>query len=210
MVVHGAQGAEFDLAGVACSGSFEVGAMIENDLMKKDYSRLMILSDTHGKLPREVLQACEGAAHIIHAGDLGGEDILHELTGMAPVTAVCGNVDWTSMAPLRAFVNVGGWRILVQHIVWEKGGPSTEVRDIVAGEEADLVVFGHTHEPLCQKEGNMVFFNPGSCGPKRFTLPQSYGEALLVSEEGEFRIFDFIGESKRMIHESRFERGGFG
>ncbi|MBT3820783.1 MAG: metallophosphoesterase family protein [Nitrospinaceae bacterium] len=178
--------------------------------MENDYSRLMILSDTHGKLPREVVQACEGAAHIIHAGDLGGEDILHELMGVAQVTAVCGNVDWTNLAPLRAFVSVGGWRILVQHIVWERGGPSTEVRDVAAGEEADLVVFGHTHEPLCQQLGNTVYFNPGSCGPRRFTLPQSYGEALLGPEGGEFRIIDFSGRSEKIIHESRIERGGSG
>jgi putative phosphoesterase len=155
----------------------------------------MILSDTHGKLPLEVLRACEGADHIVHAGDVGNEAFLHELATIAPVTAVCGNVDPPDLAPLRARLELGSWRILIQHIVWDRGGPSSEVQRVLADEPADLVVFGHSHQPLCKLLGEGVFFNPGSCGPKRFSLPTSYGEARLSSKEGWFQHFDLEGNS---------------
>ncbi len=64
------------------------------------------------------------------------------------------------------------------------------MRDGLSREGADLVVFGHSHEPLCQKSGGTVFLNPGSCGPKRFSLPRTFGEAHLRPDEGIFRLFD--------------------
>ncbi|MFC1492176.1 metallophosphoesterase family protein [Nitrospinota bacterium] len=175
--------------------------------MGGDSVRLVILSDTHGRLPREVLRACEGADHIVHAGDVGSEDILHELGAVAPVTAVCGNVDRSEMIPLRAWVDVGKWRVLVQHIVWERGGPSAEIRDLISRESIDLLIFGHSHEPLCRQMDDLVFLNPGSCGPKRFSLPMTYAEALLEPDEGGFRIFD-LEDSPRdsLIFEERFNK----
>ena len=166
--------------------------------MGSDSVRLLVLSDTHGSLPKEVLRACEGADHIVHAGDVGPEEFLHELGAIAPLTSVLGNVDPPDLSPLWGRLELGGWRILVQHIVWARGGPSGEVRDLLDSEPADLVIFGHSHEPLCDRigdghSGNVVFLNPGSCGPKRFSLPQSYGEVLLGPEGGRFRIFDLEG-----------------
>ena len=177
--------------------------------MSADSFRLMILSDTHGQLPREVARACEGADHIIHAGDVGGDGILPELESMAPVTVVCGNVDRADLAPVRARLRLGGWRILVQHIVWRGGGPSGEVRDLLSGEEADLVVFGYTHEPLCRREGGTVLCNPGSCGQGRFSLPRSYAEAALSVDEGRFRIFGLaVGGAADILYDQKFPLGG--
>jgi len=179
--------------------------------MEPGSRRVMILSDTHGSLPDAVLRACEGADHIIHAGDAGADEILMALGAIAPVTAVCGNVDRRDIAPMRARVQVGRWRILVQHIVWAGDSPSGEVRDLLSGENADLLVFGHTHQPLCRQEGGVVFFNPGSCGPKRFSLPQSYAEAILGTEEGRFRIFGLEGAApKAVIFEGKFHLAGSG
>ncbi len=161
--------------------------------MEGDSVRLLILSDTHGSLPQEILRAGEGADQIVHAGDVGSEDFLHVLGAVAPVMAVSGNIDPPDRAPLRARLEMGGWRILVQHIVWRRDGPSGEVRDLLGAESADLVIFGHSHEPLCEQIGNVVFFNPGSCGPKRFSFPKSYGEALLGPDGGRFRVFDLEG-----------------
>ncbi|MEK6712153.1 MAG: metallophosphoesterase family protein, partial [Nitrospinota bacterium] len=153
-------------------------------------ARVVILADTHGRLPPQVLRACRGADRIIHAGDVGSDSLLPGLEALAPVTAVAGNVDPPDRAPLRARAEVGGWRILVQHIVWEGGGPSAEVREILAREGADLVVFGHTHQPLCVEREGTVFLNPGSCGAKRFSLPLSYAEAVLDSRGLKVRILN--------------------
>lgn len=150
----------------------------------------MVISDTHGRMPKEVLEACRGADHIVHAGDVGREDFLDELGAIAPVAAVSGNVDPLDLAPLRARVKLGSWRILVQHIVWERGGPSFEIFGLLSEDPADLVIFGHSHEPLCERICGTVFLNPGSCGPKRFSLPKAFGEALLGEEGAWFRIFD--------------------
>jgi len=169
----------------------------------------VILSDTHGSLHDAVLRSCDGADYIIHAGDVGAEDILTNLSAIAPMMAVFGNVDHRDIAPIRARAQIGRWRTLTQHIVWAKDGPSGEVRDLLSGENIDLLIFGHTHQPLCWQEGGVVFCNPGSCGPRRFSMPQSYAEAILGPEEGIFRIFDLEGIAPgRVIFTKRYHRGG--
>ncbi len=158
--------------------------------------RLCVLSDTHGHLPREVVGFCKGADHIFHAGDMGSDSILPELEGLAPVTCVLGNVDAPGSAPIRSKTIMGGCRILVQHIVWERGGPSAELQALLGEDDVDLVIFGHTHRPLCRMVDETVFFNPGSCGPRRFNLPRTVGEVILDSSGGWFRIFETDGVSK--------------
>ena len=153
-------------------------------------ARIVVLSDTHGKLPGEVLDACEGAARVIHAGDAGDPGILEEIALRAPLNAVCGNVDPPDLTPVRAFVEVGGWRIFVQHIVWERGKPSREVLSQLKAAPADIVIFGHTHEPLLEEQEGTLFLNPGSCGARRFSLPRAYAEMTLANAEGWIRIFD--------------------
>lgn len=174
--------------------------------MQGDNIRVVILSDTHGLLPKEVLFACDGADHIIHAGDVGSESLLYELGTFAPVTSVLGNIDPTNLSPLREKLDLGGWRIFVQHIVWAGPGPSREVCSFLETEPADLVIFGHSHIPLCERIGNVVFLNPGSCGPKRFSLPKSFAEACLGGGGGRFRVFDLERRSQGMpLMDSTFE-----
>ncbi|MBI3026348.1 MAG: metallophosphoesterase family protein [Candidatus Tectomicrobia bacterium] len=165
--------------------------------------RVVILSDTHGRLPGEVLRACRGADRVIHAGDVGSGTIIPELEAAAPLAVVGGNVDPSSLAPVRARVEAGGWRILVQHIAWERGGPSGEIQELLARQRADLVVFGHTHEPMCVEREGVVFLNPGSCGAKRFSWPRSYAQAVLDSREIEIRILD-LDHPGAAIAEARF------
>lgn len=170
-------------------------------------SRLVILSDTHGRLPEVVCRSCEGAEAVIHAGDVGSRDILPELKVYAPVTVVAGNVDPYELAPTEARLESGGWRILVRHVVWERGGPSREVNRELERVPADLVVFGHTHEPLCRRVGTAVFLNPGSCGAKRFSLPRAFAEVLLTPEAGCFRVFDLEAPAGAPpLIEKRFSR----
>ena len=169
--------------------------------------RLCVLSDTHGRLTKDVLEFCQNADHIIHAGDVGSDVILPELQSIAPVSCVLGNVDAPGLAPMRSKTIIAGWRIMIQHIVWARGAPSRELQTFLQDEAMDLVVFGHTHQPLCRMIGKTVFFNPGSCGPKRFNLPRAIGEVILDASGGWFRISDLVHiKNAPPIIELRFER----
>ncbi len=168
--------------------------------------RLCVLSDTHGRLAQDVVEFCQGSEHIFHAGDIGSDSVLPELESIAPVTSVSGNVDALTLAPVRLSTVMAGWRIMIQHIVWHRAGPARDVRIFLERETMDLVIFGHSHQPFCRMIDKTVFFNPGSCGPKRFDLPRTAGEVVLNASGGWFRIFDLSlpGESPPII-EYRFE-----
>ena len=156
---------------------------------------LGVLSDTHGFLDPRVFDIFDGVDHILHAGDLGSESVAVELEAISPVTAVAGNVD-AHLPPgrfpaLRLF-QAGRTRILIVHEAIVRGKPLPAVEDHVRDHRADLVIFGHTHKPYAGRpagrpragegEGISFFFNPGSAGKKRFTLPRTVGR--LVVEPG--------------------------
>ena len=172
--------------------------------------RICVLSDTHGRLAQEVLDFLQGADYILHAGDVGSDFILPELESIAPVSCVLGNVDTPGLAPMRSKIVIASWRIMIQHIVWNRGGPSRELQMFLQDEAMDLVVFGHTHQPLCRMIDKTVFFNPGSCGPRRFDLPRTVGEVILNNSGGWFRISKLAHiKNAPPIIEYRFERPHF-
>ena len=169
--------------------------------------RLCVLSDTHGRLTKDVLEFCQDADHIFHAGDVGSDFILPELQSIAPVSCVLGNVDAPGLAPIRLKTVIAGWRILIQHIVWHRDGPSREMKMFLENEAMDLVIFGHSHQPLCRMIEKTVFFNPGSCGSKRFNLPRAIGEVILDASGGWFRISELTHvKDAPPIIEFRFKR----
>src|ERR1700730_13935936 len=130
---------------------------------------LGLISDTHGLLRDGALRAMQNTGHIIHAGDVGDPKILEDLEELAPVTAVCGNVDtaeWTSKLPPTAVVNIGTVQIYVLHDVKELK-PSS----IPAG--VSIIVSGHSHKPGQATRGGILYINPGSAGPRRFNLPST-------------------------------------
>jgi uncharacterized protein len=141
-----------------------------------------LISDTHGLLRPEALAAMRGCSHIVHAGDIGGREILEALEALAPVTAVAGNNDrapWAEGIPLTATVEVAGARIFVIH----------DLQDLALDplrEGFAAVVSGHSHKPLVREEGGVLFVNPGSAGPVRFKLPISVGY-LHVAARGAVR-----------------------
>ena len=151
---------------------------------------LGVLSDTHGYLDPRVFDIFDGVDHILHAGDLGSESVAVELEAISPVTAVAGNVD-ANLPPgrfpaLRLF-RAGRTRILIVHEAIVRGKPLPAVEDHMRDHRADLVIFGHTHKPYAGRlapggGGDCFFFNPGSAGKKRFTLPRTVGR--LVVEPG--------------------------
>jgi len=139
--------------------------------------RIGIISDTHGLVRPEVHEAFAGVDHILHAGDLGGEDVLLELRAIAPVTAVAGNVDGFHCGDARrnARITLGGLRFFLTHILDRPADPLDEVTQALRDEAADVVIFGHSHLPHDEKRGPLWFFNPASAGPRRFDYPVSVG-----------------------------------
>ena len=140
--------------------------------------RIGIISDTHGLLRPEALQALEGSALIIHAGDVGPPEILEALGRIAPVFAVRGNVDnapWARTLPVTEVVEAGGRQLYVVHQL-----DHLDLDPGAAGFAA--VIYGHSHAPSAEFRGGVLFLNPGSAGPRRFNLPVSI--ARLTVENG--------------------------
>ena len=118
-----------------------------------------------------------GSQHIIHAGDVGAPEILRSLAAIAPVTVVRGNIDkgaWARRLPETEVVEIGGISIYVLHDLSQ-----IDLKPEAAGFNA--VISGHSHVPKQETRGGVLYFNPGSAGPRRFQLPVSLGR-LLVRE----------------------------
>ena len=136
-----------------------------------------VISDTHGLLRPEALAALRGADAIVHAGDIGDPAILSQLCQLAPVTAVRGNIDiaaWSKNLPETNVLEIAGVSLYVIHNVQE-----LDLHPGTAGFAA--VIFGHSHQPLIEWRKNVLFFNPGSAGPKRFSLPISLGRLTILN-----------------------------
>jgi hypothetical protein len=128
-----------------------------------------VISDTHGLLRPEALNALQGAEHILHAGDVGAPDVLDALRVVAPVTAIRGNVDERGQCqhlPPTELVQLGAREIYMLHDVNQ-----LDLSPEAAGISA--IVFGHSHKPLIEWRRGVLFLNPGSAGPRRFQLPVS-------------------------------------
>jgi uncharacterized protein len=140
-----------------------------------------VISDTHGLLRPEAVTALRGSERIIHAGDVGAPEILDKLRSIAPVTAIRGNVDkggWASKLPETEVVEVGGICIYVLHDLAQ-----LDLKPKVAG--FHVVISGHSHIPKQETREGVLYFNPGSAGPRRFKLPISVGR--LTVQRGEVR-----------------------
>ena len=130
-----------------------------------------VVSDTHGYYDEALDDLLAGAERIVHAGDIGGLDVLSRLRAIAPVTAVLGNTDlplWEDDLPWETEVEALGLRILVCHI-----GKSLMGRHDPVGEGFDLVVSGHSHKAAVEWREDTLFLNPGAAGKARFGLPRT-------------------------------------
>lgn len=139
--------------------------------------KIGVISDTHGQVHPRVFELFAGVDHILHAGDIGGEDVLVELRAIAPVTAVAGNVDGfrCGEAGEEARVNLGGLRFYLTHVLDRPQRPLPAVQAALAKAPADVVIFGHSHLPHNEQRGAVWYFNPASAGPRRFDYPTSVG-----------------------------------
>ncbi|MGO9173918.1 MAG: metallophosphoesterase family protein [Rhodomicrobium sp.] len=130
-----------------------------------------LISDTHGLLRPQAAAALSGVSHILHAGDIGNPEVLSALATIAPVTAVRGNNDfggWALQLPLTATAVFAGCTVHMRHI-------PRALAPAQAQENISVVVWGHTHKPLIESRDGVLYVNPGSAGPRRFSLPISIG-----------------------------------
>jgi hypothetical protein len=137
-----------------------------------------VISDTHGLLRPEALAALRGVEHILHAGDVGDIAILDALREIAPVTAIRGNVDVSGACgqlPATDVVELGDRLFYLVHSVHD-----LDIDPVVAG--IAMVVSGHSHKASVQVKDGVIYFNPGSAGPRRFSLPVTVG--FVTVEDG--------------------------
>ena len=138
-----------------------------------------LISDTHKLLRREAVEFLRGCDFIVHAGDIGNPDILAELARLAPVTAVRGNIDrevWTQSILETAVLEVSASaRLYVLHNIDELA-----IDPAAAGFQA--VIYGHSHKPETRWQDGVLYVNPGSAGPRRFSLPISLGRLLVEGD----------------------------
>lgn len=137
-----------------------------------------VISDTHGLLRPEAVQALRDCALILHAGDIGSPDVLSQLKDLAPVSAVRGNIDqepWAQALPETAWVQAGKVRLFVLHQL-------ADLDPSVLDERCAAVVYGHSHKPAAEYRGPVLYLNPGSAGPRRFRLPVSLAKLDVQGE----------------------------
>ncbi len=145
-----------------------------------------VISDTHGLLREEAVLAMAGSDVILHAGDIGAPEILERLKTIAPVHAVRGNVDtkaWAHKIPQHRTVTLGKYRIAIVH-----ARPDFRLED----KHPAVVIFGHSHKPGIEERGGILYFNPGSAGPRRFRLPVTCGRLLLESDSIKPEIIELL------------------
>lgn len=138
-----------------------------------------IISDTHGLLRPEAIEPLRGSDHIIHAGDIGSTEIIPRLQRIAPVTAVRGNIDleaWAREFPETEVVELAGKLIYILHDLKQ-----LDLKPQAAGFAA--VISGHSHQPKQETIDGVLYFNPGSAGPRRFKLPVTVGRLEISARQ---------------------------
>ena len=155
--------------------------------------KIGIISDTHGLLRPEAVERLAGVDHIIHAGDIGRADVISELRKIAPVTAVRGNIDrdeWAAGYPQTELVELAGRFFYVLHNLAE-----LDLDPKAAG--IDVVVSGHSHQPKIETIDGVVYLNPGSAGPRRFSLPIALATLDLSGDAIRPHIVSLSGSEQR-------------
>jgi len=144
--------------------------------------RIGLISDTHGLLRPEAVAALRACAQIIHAGDIGKPQVLDGLRAIAPLEAIRGNIDtadWAQVLPERLDLRIGGLTLHVLHDLKQ-----LDIDPLAAG--VDVVIAGHSHKPKVERRDGVLYVNPGSAGPRRFSLPISL--ALLELNDGQAQV----------------------
>jgi hypothetical protein len=162
--------------------------------------RIGLVADTHGLVRPEALGALAGSDVIIHAGDIGKPEVIEALEAIAPVHAIRGNVDrdaWAEVYPETLDLELGGARI---HVAHDRKALGPEVA------AADVVVTGHSHKPLIERMDGTLYVNPGSAGPRRFSLPVSVARLVVDCDDIEAELLELeVPPPKRRSRNRRNE-----
>jgi putative phosphoesterase len=137
--------------------------------------RIGLIADTHGLLRPQALEAMRDCSAIVHAGDIGKPEVLEALRALAPLHAIRGNIDtapWAQALPEVLDVEIAGVRLHVLH----------DLKTLAPHAGADLVISGHSHRPSIQTRDGVLYVNPGSAGPRRFSLPISVAYLYLDAQ----------------------------
>src|SRR5262245_53276243 len=144
--------------------------------MTERVRQLGVISDTHGLLRPQALDALRGVELILHAGDIGAPEVLEGLRGLAPVRAIRGNNDtdsWARGLPETDLVEVGGVSMFILHSLAD-----LDLNPKAAG--VRVVIYGHSHRPEAIEKDGILYLNPGAAGPRRFRLPLSVARLTLA------------------------------
>jgi uncharacterized protein len=157
--------------------------------------RVGVISDTHGLMRPQALEALRGCEAVLHAGDIGSPDVLDALRLLAPLTCVRGNNDtepWANGIPESVTVEIEGVRVHLVHDLEQM--KATEVRP-------GVIVSGHSHRPVIETHAGVLYFNPGSAGPRRFKLPVAVGILEIAAGSAHGRIIEL--EVPARAHDSK-------
>jgi uncharacterized protein len=158
--------------------------------------RIGLVSDTHGLLDPKLEEVFRGCDVIVHGGDIVRATVLAGLAEIAPVTAVRGNNDLGpefAHLPETALVPVGELTLLAVHDLGRREKPIAPAREILARRRVEIVVHGHSHRPGAALVEGTLFVNPGSAGPRRFSLPRTAAVLQARSRKVELAFFDLSG-----------------
>ena len=145
-----------------------------------------VISDTHSLLRPEAVDALAGSDLIVHAGDIGNRRVLDELRELAPLTAIRGNIDkWATDMPDTELFEVSGRYVYVLHDIKQ-----LDLDPRASG--IDVVVSGHSHKPGIHREDGVLYLNPGSAGPRRFTLPTTLAKLVISANGASAEIVDLM------------------
>jgi putative phosphoesterase len=148
--------------------------------------RVGLVADTHGLLRTAAKRFAAECDYLIHAGDIGSQEILDELSVLAPLTVVKGNNDeqgWATSLPETELIRLGGVFVYVIHDIAKLAVKPSSA-------SSRVIVSGHSHKPSIQEREGILYVNPGSCGPRRFNLPISVGELLIDGAEVRARTME--------------------
>ncbi len=181
-------------------------------MRERSVVRIGVIADTHGLFDSALIEHFAGVTAILHAGDIGDSDVLRQLERIAPVVAVSGNVDEfeESGFPRSRVIRRAGMTIGIRHILFERGKLTPEAKEWLDKEQPNICVFGHSHRPTIERYGGTILLNPGSAGPRRFSLPRGVG--VLTIDEGRItpqliRLKDSVGSGTTKDRLSRSKKG---
>lgn len=158
----------------------------------KDKINIGVISDTHGLLRTEALRYVKESDLILHAGDIGDPAIIKKLNEFAPVAAVKGNIDdgpGLKKFPATEIVEINTIKIFLIHNI-------SDLNFNPGDKKINAVIYGHSHKPDIKKENNIIFFNPGSAGRKRFNLPVSVGQLYIFKNNISAKIINIENHLK--------------